>query len=64
MIFRKYDSAIDQAATQCVWREVGWLQEQTEPSVLDKFLSAGRTLVAEIRGDQVHPLLYHCLRLR
>ncbi|NOZ71469.1 MAG: hypothetical protein GXP38_06075 [Chloroflexi bacterium] len=51
MLFRKYNPETDQVATRRVWREVGWLESKAKEPVLDQFLSAGRTFVAELRGE-------------
>ncbi|NOZ48424.1 MAG: hypothetical protein GXP37_00050 [Chloroflexi bacterium] len=51
MLFRDYDPQKDQTATHRIWREVGWMDNASEEAVLDAFLAAGHTLVAEI-NDQ------------
>ena len=47
--FRAYDPERDREAAHRIWREVGWLKEGREEA-MDRYVLAGRALVAEIDG--------------
>ena len=51
MNFRNYDPEKDQKAVHRIFREVGWVEDEDQEKALDIFLSGGRELVADIRGE-------------
>ena len=52
MNFRNYDPEKDQKAAHRIWQETGWLEnEKRAKAMMDIFVQAGRTLVADINGE-------------
>lgn len=51
MRFREYNPEIDKEATHRIWHEISWSDNSDDDkAAMDVFLSAGRTLVAELNG--------------
>jgi len=52
MDIRKFDPENDQDAAHRIWREVGWVEEnENHRKGLDRFLTCGEAIVADIRGE-------------
>ncbi len=49
--FRKYNHEKDLAASQRIWREVQWIDADSDEKFLAAFLKASRALVAELNGS-------------
>ncbi|MCK4871271.1 MAG: hypothetical protein KAS72_00955 [Phycisphaerales bacterium] len=49
MDFRAYNADRDLDATQRIWREVGWVDENQQ-KILEYFIPAGRAMVADVQG--------------
>lgn len=64
MTFRVYDAGTDRAAVQRIWREVGWIENETHEKGMDVFLQSGRTLVADVNGAAECMVSTHCATLR
>jgi hypothetical protein len=48
--FRPYDPEKDREAAHRIWREVGWLEKGKE-EWMDRYVTSGRALVAEMEGE-------------
>jgi hypothetical protein len=51
MIHRPYDSAKDKHACRRIWREVGWINDETEEMVDWFWTHGGKAFVAEMDGE-------------
>lgn len=49
-LIRPYDAERDRAAAVRVWREAGWLPEGKDAAHVHRFMTTGRTFVAELDG--------------
>ncbi len=50
-LMRPYHVEQDREATRRIWKECGWIDPGEEEKTLDLFLSGGRNLVAELKGE-------------
>ncbi len=48
---RNYDQKKDADAVHRIWREIAWLTEDHQEKQMDIFISGGRALVAELKGE-------------
>ena len=51
MNFRPYEAEKDKKAAHRIWREVGWVSDESEEKGMDIFLSEARVLVADINNE-------------
>lgn len=48
-MLRPYNAETDKEATHRIWKEVGWIEDGKEEA-MDRYVAAGRALVAELNG--------------
>ncbi len=51
MTFRPYNQDNDIKAVARIWREIGWIERDEHEEILEYWLTAGRTLIAEVDGQ-------------